>query len=577
MSRLRPFQTVLKRDIYAAWAAGHKNVLGVLPTGGGKTVIEADIVSGNTNASAVVAHRGELVSQISLALARENVRHRIIGPDSLRRDCVSIHMAELGRSLHDPGGRVAVCGIDSLVKKDTSNDSWFRAVSLWLLDEAHHAQKTNKWGKLPGLFVNAWGLGMTATAIRADGGGLGADSDGLFHELVEGPGGRDLINAGYLTDYRIFAPPSDVDYSDVTVTASGDLSNAKLRAAVHASDAFVGDVVKHYLRIAPGKLGITFAVDVESANEIARAFRAAGVPAEVVSAKTPSLLRAQILRRFRNRELLQLVNVDLFGEGFDLPAIEVVSMARKTESFSLYCQQFGRALRLMVAPELLAKWGDFTDAQRLAHIAASTKPHALIIDHVGNVIRHGVPDARRVWTLAPRSSRSSASSDAIPLRACINPNDRGTGIPCVRTYERYLKCCPYCGFYPEPTARTAPSFVDGDLFELDAATLQAMRGEVATVDAAPVIPYHLRNTPAEGNLRNMHKLRQMAQAELRKTIDLWGGWQRAMGRNESESYRIFYFRYGITTLEACALGRPEAEELTIRINLDLQKNGVTAK
>lgn len=574
MSRLRPFQTQLKTDVYAQWNAGARNVLAVLPTGGGKTVLLSDIVAGYPSASGVIAHRSELVGQISLALARENVRHRVIGPDSLRRDCVALHMAELGRSLHDPGARVAACGVDTLVKRDTSNDSWFRNVGLWVQDEAHHVQKENKWGRAAEMFPNAWGLGVTATPTRADGGGLGAESDGVFNAMVEGPNMRELIDAGFLTDYRIFAPPSDVDYSDVTVTASGDLSNAKLRAAVHASDAFVGDVVKHYQRIAPGKLGVTFAVDVESANEIARAFRAAGVPAEVVSAKTPTLLRAQILRRFRAREILQLVNVDLFGEGFDLPAIEVVSMGRKTESFSLFCQQFGRALRLMLSPEVAKGWSSYTDAQRRELIKASPKPCALIIDHVGNVIRHGLPDARRVWSLDRRASRSSGASDAIPLRSCPNPNADGMGGPCAGVYERYLKVCPYCGFYPEPVARTGAEFVDGDLFELDPETLQAMRGDIAKIDAAPPMLGHLGPLAAAG-ARNQHLARQQAQAKLRDVMALWSGWQRALGRNDSESYRLFYFRYGVDVLSACALGRPDAEALTARIESELQRNGVT--
>lgn len=78
---------------------------------------------------------------------------------------------------------------------------------------------------------------------------------------------------------------------------------------------------------------------------------------------------AAILRRFKARELTVLVNVDLFGEGFDLPATEVVSMARPTMSYALYVQQFSLALRLM-----------------------DGKTEAIIIDHVGNVRRHGLPD-----------------------------------------------------------------------------------------------------------------------------------------------------------------------------------------
>lgn len=551
---------------------GHRNVLAVSPTGSGKTVLFADIVNSvNNTASAVIAHRAELVSQMSLALARENVRHRIIGPDSLRRTCVALHMREMGRSLHDPGARVGACGVDTLVNKKTSEDSWFRQVGLWVQDEAHHVLKENKWGRAAGMFPNAWGLGVTATPRRADGKGLGAHADGLFHSMVQGPEMRELIDLGYLTPYRVFAPPSDVDYSSVTVTASGDLSPAKLSAAVHASDAFVGDVIKHYQRIAPGKLGVTFAVDVESAKEIKHAFDAAGVKAEVVTADTDPVRRADILRRFAAREIQMLVNVDLFGEGFDLPAIEVVIFGRKTESFSLYVQQFGRALRLLVGIPM-AQWELMLPESRKAAIAASTKSHGIIIDHVGNVIRHGVPDAVQTWSLDRRASRASSENDAIPLRSCANPNADGLGTPCPSVYPRYLKLCPFCQFYPEPASRSAPEFVDGDLYELDPDQLAAMRGQKAVVDGAP---QNIGGGSAQAGLNHRHHDRQVAQHHLRNVLMLWGGWRSALGHTDSEGQRQFFHRFGIDVLTAQALGRPEAEALTERITAHLIKNGVT--
>lgn len=573
MSRLRPFQHSMKQAVLQHWQQGARNVLIKSPTGSGKTVVLADIVRSVGRASAVIAHRSELVSQISLALAREGVRHRIVGPDSLRRNCVSLQMDRLGRSHYDAGARVGVCGVDTLVNRDTNKDAWFQQVGLWVQDEAHHVLRDNKWGKAAAMFPNALGLGVTATPARADGSGLGAHADGLFDALVQGPELRELIDAGYLTDYRIFAPPSDVDYSEVTVTASGDYSPAKLRAAVHASDKIVGDVVAHYLKIARGKLGVTFAVDVESAKEIAAAFNAAGVPAEIVSAKTPDLLRAQILRRFERRQVLQLVNVDLFGEGFDLPAIECVSMVRKTESWPLFVQQFGRALRLMVADDLLARWGDLTNEERRSHIAASGKPVALIIDHVGNVIRHGLPDAPRQDSLDRRERRSAGASDAIPLRTCANPNADGAGTPCASVYERFRKTCPFCGFYPEPAARSAPEHVDGDLYELDAETLAAMRGRVALIDGAPRIPGHL-DAIAQAGVKKAHQARANAQHYLREQIALWAGWQAAQGYDDSQSYRRFFHAFGIDVLGAQALGRPEAEALTVKIKTILDKHGV---
>ena len=577
MSRLRPFQSTIKAAVFQHWQGGRQNVLIKSPTGSGKTVILSDIVRTVDRASAVIAHRSELVSQISLSLAREGVRHRIIGPDTLRRNCVSLQMDVLQRSFFDAGARVGVCGVDTLVNRDTKSDAWFSQVGLWVQDEAHHVLKSNKWGKAASMFPNALGLGVTATPSRADGKGLGSDNDGLFDALVYGPEMRELIDSGYLTDYKVFAPPSDVDYSEVTVTASGDLSLPKLRAAVHASDKIVGDVVKHYRKVCMEKLGrlglgVTFAVDVESAQEIAAAFNADGIPAEVVSANTPDLLRSQILRRFEQRQVLQLVNVDLFGEGFDLPAIEVVSMVRKTESWSLFVQQFGRALRLMISKELAARWGDMTDEQRLHEIATSSKPFALIIDHVGNVIRHGLPDAPRVDTLDARRSRSTGPSDAIPTRVCVNTNVGGRGELCAKTYERFHKCCPFCGFYPEPAARNAPEFVDGDLCELDAETLAALRGKVMDITNPPQVkggPY------AQANFKTASHA-QTAQFFLRELMQLWGGWQLALGLNDSQMQRKFYLTFGIDVLSAQALKQADAEALSLRIKAQIDQHGVTA-
>lgn len=580
MSRLRGYQSQLKQGIFTEWGAGHRNVLAVSPTGSGKTVLFADVVNSvNNAASAVIAHRAELVSQMSLALAREGVRHRIIGPDSLRRSCTSLHMQKLGRSFHDPGARVGACGVDTLVNRDTSNDSWFRQVGLWVQDEAHHVLQENKWGKAAAMFPNAWGLGVTATPQRADGKGLGAHADGLFHAMVQGPGMRDLINQGYLTDYRIFAPPSDVDYSSVTVTASGDLSPAKLSAAVHASDTFVGDVVAQYKQISMrlfGRLGlgITFAVDVESAKELRAKYEANGVPAEVVSAKTDPLARAATLRRFELGQVKQLVNVDLFGEGFDLPAVEIVSMARKTESFGLFVQQFGRMLRLLVDTPM-TQWELMLPESRRAAIAASAKPFGVLIDHVGNVIRHGVPDAARVHSLDRRASRASSVSDAIPLRSCPNPNAGGLGVPCASVYPRYLKVCPFCQFYPDPAQRSAPEFVDGDLYELDPEVLAAMRGRQAVLDGAPRIPQGLDGIAAAG-ARNQQLAAQQARAELRNALMLWGGWRSTLGHSDSEAQRQFYHRFGVDVMSAQLLGRAEAQTLTQRITDHLIKNGVTA-
>ncbi len=539
--QLRPYQQDIKNQILTAWR-DVKNVLAVMPTGAGKTVTFSDILHDTQGYSCAVAHRQELVSQISLALARDEVPHNIIGPNSVVKNCVNLQMFELGRSFHHPNAECSVAGVDTLISRQSSLEGWGKKIQRWVMDEAHHLLDDNKWGKAVQMFPNAYGLGVTATPTRADRKGLGAHAEGVFHKMVVGPSMRELINMGFLTDYRIFAPPSDFHRPE-SVGSTGDFTQKAMSTAVRNSH-IIGDVVQSYLRIAPGKRGITFVPDVETAVRLAEEFTNAGVPAQAVSAKTPDSERAAAIRKLKNGELLQLVNVDLFGEGFDLPAIEVVSFARPTESYGLYVQQFGRALRLL-----------------------DGKLVALIIDHVGNVVRHGLPDAPREWSLDSRIGKKKSEDDAIPVKACPE---------CMSVYERVYKRCPFCGYESLPMARSAPEFVDGDLEEIDPLILAEMRGEVAKLDMdkeAYRLELFQKRVPQIGQMAlvKKHVEKQAAQTHLREKIALWAGYQRYFGRPDSESYRRFYFAFGVDVLSAQALGTGQAYELAAKIDQNLLK------
>jgi len=547
---LRPYQQDIRDDIESRWL-GVANVLAVLPTGAGKTVLFSSILADETGASCAIAHRQELVSQISLALARNGVRHRIIGQDPVIRMIVRLHMEEVGANYVVPNAKCAVASVNTLTGKKFAESlkPWLPTVKLWVQDEAHHVLRDNQWGRAAAMFPNARGLGVTATPLRADGNGLGRHADGLFDTMVIGPSMRDLITMGFLTEYRIFAPPSTFQRDQVAVSqTTGDFNLDQMRKAVassslvvHDEKQIVGDIVQHYQRIAPGKLGVTFVPDIATAETVAEQFNAAGVPAMAVSSKTPDDERCKILRRFKSRELLQLVNCDLFGEGFDLPAIEVVSMGRPTESYGLYVQQFGRALRLL-----------------------DGKDRAIIIDHVGNVMRHGLPDAPREWSLDCRERRSSGKSDAQTIRACLNPE-------CGAVYERFRDACPYCGTpVPPPAERSRPEFVDGDLFELDPAILEQMRGAVARVDMTPEAyreQLARQGVPQIGIMANVkrHIERQETIGTLREAMAVWAGYERAAGLSDREIFRKFYIEHGHDWMTAQTLKRDEALGLAERV------------
>ena len=343
-----------------------------------------------------------------------------------------------------------------------------------------------------------------------------------------------------------------VDISPVT----GDYNQDQNRKRVKASKKIIGDAVKTYLEHCRGMKGITFAVDVEHAEMMCDEFNRAGVRAQVVTAETNDADRLNFMRQLKNGELLMLVNVDLFGEGVDVPAVEVVIMARPTASYGLFAQQFGRALRLLISPVLHGAWDSYAPAQRLRLIAESTKPRAYIIDLVGNIITHmGPPDMRKIpWSLDARVKGRKAT-DGIPLRACANP-------VCLQPYERIYPACPYCGMEPAPPKEpTRPEHVDGDVVLYTAEMLEALFGAIRLVDDSNVpIPYGMKPELAAYKVK-LHRDKQETQRKLRGAMEL----VMPPGMNSRVAQRRFFHTFGIDTLTAQALGSAEAEQLRQRI------------
>jgi superfamily II DNA or RNA helicase len=581
--KLRPYQSKLDAEIHQAWAQllpSNPNavVLAVSPTGTGKTVTFSEVIRREPGASCAIAHRKEIVSQIALALARNGVRHRVIGSKQARKHCQRLQLKKLKRHFVDPNAKCAVAGIDTLnnIGPTDPEAAWLPTVRLWVGDEGHHFLRDNKWGKGVAKFPNARGLLVTATPCRADGKGLGRHAHGFADVMVLGPTMRDAINMGYLVGYRVAMPETDINIAKVRVSENtGEFIQRELAEAFHESKTICGDIVRAYRKYLDGKRAVVFCVDVEEATKTARTFREAGIPAEAVNGETDDEIRDNAVARLESGELRVLVNVDLFGEGFDLPSIDGVIMARHTESFSLYAQQWGRGARLELPEEWAARWDEYTDEQRRYMISISSKPYMWLIDMVGNVERHGgPPDFRVSWSLDARSSRSSGSSDAIPTRVCLNKDVGGTGVACAKVYERVFRACPYCGHYPEPPERTAPALVDGDVLELEPAALEAWRAKIAAIDKPVEEVAHGHDVVAM-SIRRRHWDRQQAQEKLRLAMEWWSGFEAARGRPDlSEQYRRFYFLFGSDVATAQTLGAREASDLWLKIHNHLAPLGI---
>lgn len=565
---LRDFQADLENQIFAAWQQPNVfNVMPVLATGGGKTVLVSSIIQKFGVPTAAIAHRQELVSQMALTLNRDRVPHGIIAPKKVIQAIIAIEHDTFGYSTYNHRADVRVAGIHTLLNHDI-NDRWLQAVGLAVFDEGHHVIKGSIWHKGMQMMPNARGLLPTAHAIRADGKGLGREADGIVDALCVGSYARELINRGYLTDYEILCPESDLDFSHLEIGPTGEYSMPKLRAETHKSKKLVGSVVGEYMKHAAGKLGLTFAVDIIGAKDICTGFRRAGIPAEIITAHTPIAQRARIMKQFRARQLLQLVSVDTLGEGTDVPAVEVVSMARRTASWQLFSQQLGRLLRILVTDQQNKEWGGYTDGQRIQLIASSVKPKGLLIDHVGNTIfhseDHGLPCSKQEYDLKRRPRALRGKSDAIPLRPCP---------ACTKPYERYRVACPYCRFEPLPAGRSTPEEVEGDLFLLDLKALEAMRRDVKRSDGAPTMPIGASGEII-GAIRKRHYERMQAQSAMREAMEFWGGWRKTFGEDHREAQKRFYLTFQIDYLSAQCLNATDADALRERIEMHLAKNSV---
>lgn len=560
---LRGYQQDIDDRCLAAWDSGLRNLMPVCATGSGKSRMMAHRAKQHDGYGVGIAHRGQLVGQLSMSLAGEGVVHDIIAPKAVVRTIVNAQMDEFGRNYYNPSAPFKLASVDTLPGRANELSAWIKRVTFGFTDEAHHVLAENKWGRECLRFPNARWLLPTATPERADGKGLGADSDGIADAIIEGPPMRWLIDNGYLTDYIIRAPlPADLNLEDVQVGASGEYNQVQLRRAVHRSAKIVGNVVDTYLSNTAGKLGIVFAVDIEHARVLTAEFNSKGVKAEMVTADHTEEERRAIMKRYRNRDTLVLVNVDLFGEGFDLPAIEVVMFARPTASYALFAQQFGRALRLLISPVYHAAWEGYTPDQRLAVIAQSEKPIAHIHDHVGNVLHFfGPPDKPREWSLERRSGRRSGPSDAIPLRVC-------SSVACLQPFERFYPACPYCGTpVPVPAGAALPEQVDGDITLYTPEMLRALFGVDSVQAALEKTPSSFCAIPPGVGLPTVRAIQRLHQEKLVQQDRLRSLMPLVMPPTlgDRENMRKFFLRFGIDVVAARLLGAKETGELNQKV------------
>ncbi len=377
------------------------------------TIMFASITEGAAargNRVMILVHRQELLNQCSMALEEIGVPHGLIAP---------------GRT--QTYDLVQVASVQTLVRR---LDRVPRP-NLLILDEAHHAP-AGSFSKIIDHYRSARLLGVTATPVRLDGRGLGIHAGGYFDRLVKGPTVRELIDLGYLSRPIVYAPPIGADLKGLH-HRFGDFV-AKEAAGILDKPTITGNAVAHYLRICPGVPAIAFCTSVEHAEHTAERFRNAGVPSESIDGTLDDRTRRHRIESLADGRIKVLTSCEIISEGTDIPVVTAAILLRPTESLGLCLQQMGRAMRIH-----------------------PSKKNTIILDHVGNVFRHGMPDDDREWSLYGEAGEKRRKADPTVVE----------NVQCERCYlvfPAWLAQCPSCGWVRENGRKVEE--IEGELQEV---------------------------------------------------------------------------------------------------------------
>ena len=402
---LRDYQSALVEDTRALMRDGKRRVVCVLATGGGKSLICASVAKGvveRNKRGLIMAHRQELIEQLSTALTSCDVSHAVIEPGTR----------------HMPRANMMVGSVQMLARRT----HLIAPPDFIFVDECHHAVRGGQYAKIIQAFPDALVMGLTASPARLDGRGLGE----MFDGMAVGPSVSELTERGYLVPAEVWSTAVQPDLSGVKI-AMGDYQTAALADAMD-KPRITGDAVKHYSKIAPGKAAVAFCCSVKHAHDVAADFCAAGYRFVALDGNTYAPLRKQYIEDLRTGAIHGICSAEIISEGVDVPRIECAIMLRPTQSLMVFIQQIGRGLRPYPGKE-----------------------KCIVLDHAGLVMRHGLPDEPREWSLDGVARKKSGDKPP-PVRTC----------PECFAAHRPAPVCPRCQFVYPIQSRTVEQ-VDGDL------------------------------------------------------------------------------------------------------------------
>lgn len=380
---LRPYQEEALTELRKLISEGVLRVCMVAPTGSGKTVIAAAIIDMARKLNKrilFVAHRIELINQTAKQLARFGVTD------------IGIIRSQDQRT--DESAPVQIASIDTL------RNRVLPASDIIFIDECHRSM-AESYLRLFNELPNSLHVGLTATPFRTDNQGLGE----IYKGLVVCAKPSQLIEDKFIVSPRIFCAPELPDLSEVEVVyGTHDYHNLNLSNAM-STPKIVGNMVEEWKKHAKGRRTVVFAVNVDHSKKIVEEFRNAGVSAAHLDGSTSLSERETILLKLEKYELQLVSNCDVLTEGWDQPNVKCAVLARPTQSTRLHLQQCGRILRTVISDPI----GDLHELPR----------EALILDHSGNCLRHGLPQQDRIYDLGTGQSRKEKAPTLHVCKECF--------------------------------------------------------------------------------------------------------------------------------------------------------------
>jgi superfamily II DNA or RNA helicase len=415
---LRDYQAKAIEEIRKQFISGNKKVLLRSATGSGKTVIFTHMMREAVlrGKRCVMIVRGRsIVDQTHKRLIKEKTHH-------------GVYMANHhGRN---PNAPIQICSVDTLTARQN-----FPPADLVVIDEAHMAV-SEQYKKVISHYEKSFIVAVTATPYGKE------SLRHLADVCVSAISTNELMNQGYLIRPRYFAP-SAPDLRGVK-TVAGDFANSQL---FDRMSGLSGDIVGTYKDLGENRPSMLFAVNINHSKQLCYEFNQAGIKAEHIDAEHDTKERQEAIARLENGEIKVICSVGTMTTGVDIPKVSCLIMARPTKSYNLFIQSAGRGTR-PVYPD----GADLSTIEsRLDAIQNSDKKDFIILDHAGNVTRHGFITDEPEVNLDGETKKPNIKSP----RTCKK---------CFLVFNGIV--CPSCGTLPDRKDREIDIDREKELVEL---------------------------------------------------------------------------------------------------------------